>query len=181
MGDRRCRFADLRGPCARAAVLPPHAAAAPQDLGCCARQRCVGPGERGRPIALADAANNCCTTQTALLDPEDLTWTPIGTGKFDTNNEEGWTLLSNGKVLTVDAYVPINIPYEPTGTNSEIFAPDSGVWQSAGSTVSQLWDSWLLCGELSQEPKNGPTFEVGRGRARAALGRDCADSQQHCV
>lgn len=104
---------------------------------------------------------NCCTDQAALLNPRDLTWTPIGTGKFDTNNEEGWTLLPSGKVLTVDAYVPINIPYEPTGTGSEIFDPSSGVWTSAGSTKSQLWDSWLLCGELAQEPTNGPTFEVG--------------------
>ena len=104
---------------------------------------------------------NCCTPQAALFNPRDLSWTPIGTGKFDTNNEEGWTLLPGGRVLTVDAYVPINMPYEPTGTNSEIFDRTSGAWRSAGSTVSQLWDSWLLCGELSQEPANGPTFEVG--------------------
>jgi len=104
---------------------------------------------------------NCCTVQAALLDPKTLTWTPFGTGKFDTNNEEGWTLLPNGKVLAVDAYVPVNIPYEPAGTNSEILDPATGVWQSAGSTISQLWDSWLLCGELSQEPNAGPTFELG--------------------
>jgi hypothetical protein len=109
---------------------------------------------------------NCCTVQSALLDPQRLTWTPVGTGKFDTNNEEGWTLLANGDVLTVDAYVPITIPYEPTGTNSEIFTPASGTWQSAGSTHAQLWDSWLNCGELSQEPKAGPTFEVGPGVLR---------------
>ncbi|HEY0766437.1 MAG TPA: kelch repeat-containing protein, partial [Steroidobacteraceae bacterium] len=46
---------------------------------------------------------NCCTVQAALLDPRELTWTPTGTGKFDTNNEEGWTLLPSGNVLTVDA------------------------------------------------------------------------------
>jgi hypothetical protein len=114
-------------------------------------------------VVLSDGTfmlGNCCTTQAALLNPKDLTWTPVGTGKFDTNNEEGWTLLPSGRVLTVDAYVPIDIPYEPAGTNSEIFDPRSGVWQSAGSTISQLWDSWLQCGELSN-PKNGPTFEVG--------------------
>jgi hypothetical protein len=104
---------------------------------------------------------NCCTTEAALFNQRDLTWTPIGTGKFDTNNEEGWTLLPNGKVLTVDAYVPINIPYDPTGTNSEIFDPASGTWQNAGSTIAQLWDSWLNCGQMSQEPKNGPSFELG--------------------
>jgi hypothetical protein len=105
--------------------------------------------------------SNCCTTDAALLDAKTLTWTPTGSGKFDVNNEEGWTLLPNGEVLTVDAYVPINIPYEPTGTNSEIYNPKTGSWSSAGSTIQQLWDSWLTCGEMSQEPMNGPTFEVG--------------------
>lgn len=104
---------------------------------------------------------NCCTTEAALLNPRNLTWTPIGTGKFDSNNEEGWTLLPGGKVLTVDGYVPINIPYLPAGTNSEIFNPASGVWQSAGTTISQLWDSWENCGQLSLEPNFGPSFEVG--------------------
>jgi hypothetical protein len=68
---------------------------------------------------------NCCTTEAALLDAKTLTWTPVGTGKADINDEEGWTLLSSGKVLTVDAF---------TGTNSELFDPVSGVWSSAGST-----------------------------------------------
>jgi hypothetical protein len=105
---------------------------------------------------------NCCTRQAAWLDPNTLTWKRVGKGKFDINNEEGWTLLPNGTVLTVDAYVPTKtFPYDPTGTNSEIFDPATRQWQSAGSTISQMWDSWLLCGELSQEPKNGPTFEVG--------------------
>jgi hypothetical protein len=104
---------------------------------------------------------NCCTVQAALLEPATLTWKSTGSGKFDTNNEEGWTLLPNRQVLTVDAYVPINIPYIPTGTNSEIYVPASGKWHSAGSTIVQLWDSWLTCGELSGEPNAGPTFELG--------------------
>ena len=45
---------------------------------------------------------NCCNNQQALLDPNKLTWTITGTGKLDNNSEEGWTLLPNGKVLTVD-------------------------------------------------------------------------------
>ena len=48
---------------------------------------------------------NCCTTEQALLDARTLTWTPTGQGKLTVNDEEGWTLLPNGKVLTVDAYV----------------------------------------------------------------------------
>ena len=99
---------------------------------------------------------NCCTNQAALLNASTLTWTPTGSGKYDPNDEEGWTLLPNKKVLTVDAYVPIPpFPFIPTGTNSEIYNPASGKWKSAGSTIVQLWDSWLECGETF------PTFEVG--------------------
>ncbi len=81
---------------------------------------------------------NCCTQQQAILDPTTLTWTPTGSGKFDENDEEGWTLLPGGKVLTVDAYVN---NYDPNGTNSELYDPSTGSWSSAGSTVVQLWDS----------------------------------------
>jgi len=74
---------------------------------------------------------NCCTAEDALLDPKLLTWTPVGSGKADINDEEGWTLLPDGRVLTVDA---------GNGTNSEIFDSATGVWSSAGSTVVALAD-----------------------------------------
>ncbi len=100
---------------------------------------------------------NCCSTQTALLNAKTLTWTATGTGKYDVNDEEGWTLLPNKQVLTVDAYVPIPpFPYQPSGTNSEIYNPASGKWHSAGSTVVQLWDSAADCGG-----KNVASFELG--------------------
>ena len=81
---------------------------------------------------------NCCTKQQALFNPANLTWTAVGKGKFDINDEEGWTLLPNGKLLTVDAYV---FQYDATGTNSEIYNPSTATWTSAGSTIMQLWDS----------------------------------------
>jgi len=86
---------------------------------------------------------DCCTPQAALLDPVSLTWRPTGTGKFDINDEEGWTLLPSGKVLTVDAYV---FAYDPAGTGSEIYNPRAGAWTSAGNTPVQLWDSAAACG-----------------------------------
>ncbi len=86
-------------------------------------------------VVLSDGTfmlGNCCTSQAALLNPKDLTWTSIGTGKFDTNNEEGWTLLPNNRVRsTVDAYSPIGISFESDGHNSEIFDPPPAVAQSA--------------------------------------------------
>lgn len=111
-------------------------------------------------VVLADGTYmqaNCCTMQTALLNASDLTWTPTGAGKFDPNDEEGWTLLPSGRVLTVDAYVPIvGFTYDPNGTNSELYNPRTGKWKSAGSTVVQLFDSAAQCGGL-----NNATLEVG--------------------
>jgi len=109
---------------------------------------------------------DCCTKQQALLDAKTLTWTPTGAGKYDINDEEGWNLLPNGAVLTVDAYVPVGFPYIPTGTNSELYDYRTGTWHSAGSTIVQLWDSGLTCGELAAAPPT-PTFEVGPAVLRA--------------
>jgi hypothetical protein len=105
---------------------------------------------------------NCCTKQAALLDVKTLTWTATGTGKFDPNDGEGWTLLPNGKVLAVDAYVPIApFPYQPKGKNSELYDPETGSWTSAGSTVVQLWDSAAKCGR-----EKVASFELGPGVLR---------------
>src|SRR5215469_13933702 len=101
---------------------------------------------------------NCCTDQAALLNLSNFTWTSTGSGKFDVNDEEGWTLLPNNKVLTVDAYV---FQYDARGTNSEIYDPLTGSWSTAGSTIVQLWDSALHCGG-----KNHASFEVGPGVLR---------------
>src|SRR5271169_4772391 len=99
---------------------------------------------------------SCCdqAPKWAYLDPATLTWTNYqGNGKFDVFDEEGWNLLPNGKVLTVDAYV---FAYNPTGTNSEVYNPKTGSWTSAGSTIVQIWDSAAACGGESEA-----TFEVG--------------------
>src|SRR5260370_37758697 len=79
---------------------------------------------------------NCCTTQQALLNATDLTWTSTGTGKFDINDEEGWTLLPSGNILTVDAYVFTGT----CGTGSELYNPSTGSWASAGHSPVQLSD-----------------------------------------
>jgi hypothetical protein len=91
---------------------------------------------------------NCCTTETALFNAKKLTWTATGAGKATINDEEGWTLLPDGRVLTVDAYVG---SYLATGTNSEIYDPSTGVWSSAGSTLVQLWDSYPDANRASYE------------------------------
>jgi hypothetical protein len=77
-------------------------------------------------------ADRSGTTQQALLDATTLTWTPTGTGKADANFEEGWTLLPDGSVLTVD----VNRLTNPT--SAERYNPTTGTWASAGTTVVQL-------------------------------------------
>jgi hypothetical protein len=97
---------------------------------------------------------SCCDQppKWAYLNPTTLTWTNFqGNGKFDIFDEEGWTQLPGGKILTVDAYV---FQYNASGMNSELYDPSTHSWTSAGSTVVQLWDSG--CGNQSTA-----SFEVG--------------------
>jgi hypothetical protein len=98
------------------------------------------------PIPIGDAASvvlpngtfmlaNCCGNEAALLNTKTLTWTQTGTGKADGNyDEEGFTLLPNGKVLTVDTNNTSNL------TNSELYNPATGMWTGAGSTIVKLDD-----------------------------------------
>jgi len=94
--------------------------------------------------------------ESALLDAKTLTWTIVpGVGKADANDEEGWTLLPNGDVLTVDTY--LGVPYDATGRNSELYDPSTKTWSSAGDTGVQLWDSRAGCPKQS----GGPSHEIG--------------------
>jgi len=79
--------------------------------------------------------SNSQNRDTALLDASKLTWTDTGAGKFDSNNEENWTLLPNGNVLTVDAYNDLR----PTcASRSEAYVPSSGRWVAGGNTLVLL-------------------------------------------
>jgi hypothetical protein len=88
----------------------------------------------------------------ALLNPFNHTWTATGTGKFDAYNEEGFTLLPNGNVLTVDAYTDVT----PCARNTEVYNPATGAWTSAGNTPNILAD----CATANAEA-GSPTFEMG--------------------
>lgn len=98
----------------------------------------------------------CCRQTTDwLLDPSTLTWSATGAaGKADFNEEEGWTLLPNGTVLTVDTNNTNN------NTNSEIFDPSTGSWSSAGSTIVSLPNSGEEIGPHVLRP-DGTVFAFG--------------------
>ncbi|MEJ0045512.1 MAG: hypothetical protein WDN04_04760 [Rhodospirillales bacterium] len=71
------------------------------------------------------------STSEALLNAATLKWKATGAGKADGNGEEGWSLLPNGDLLTVDT---------TNGSNTEIYNPKTGAWASAGSTPVALID-----------------------------------------
>ena len=138
-------------------LYPPRAVFAPHPIGDAAS------------VVLPDGrfmVQDKMSRQAAILDLTALTWTETGTAtKADLNDEEGWTLLPNGKVLTVDCYTDVafgltpDYPADPT--HSELYDPDTGVWVSAGSTVNTLTDPRLYeTGPAVLRP-DGTVFAVG--------------------
>jgi hypothetical protein len=73
-------------------------------------------------------SNGSFTVDDALLNAKTLTWKVIpATGKVDPNDEEGWTLEPNGKLLTIDTWAP---------GNTELFSPNTDTWSFAGDTAA---------------------------------------------
>lgn len=106
---------------------------------------------------------NCCSTDEAILtlNPTTLqaTWTATGTGKFDWNDEEGWTMLPSGDILTVDAYVDQSTCCK---LGYQLYSPSTGSWTTpSNNTVVNLVDPSSL--ELGPGPllPNGTVFYVG--------------------
>jgi len=98
---------------------------------------------------------DCCEgVNQAYFNPgPPISWTNLtNTGKVDRFDEEGWGLLPNGDILTVDA---IDAP------NSEVFNPATKKWTSAGSTIVRLEDpSSQEVGPLVLRP-DGTVFAAG--------------------
>ena len=126
---------------------------------------------------------NCCGEQAALLDASSMTWTVLTTasgykGKFDSNNEEGWTLLPGftGGVLTIDTHAGT---LGNGSTNSEIYNTISETWTSAGSTVEQLWDSRNGCGVVGATHEIGPAVLRPDGTVFATGSNTCPSTAGH--
>jgi hypothetical protein len=85
--------------------------------------------------------------QQVNFDEATLTWTAVtGNEKADGFSEEGFALLPNGTVLTVDT---------EDGTNSEVYNTTTQTWSSAGSTIVALPNS----GNLGIVPEMGPLMQ----------------------
>jgi hypothetical protein len=99
---------------------------------------------------------DCCDAGSlqALFNALTLSWTATGSGKNDSNDEEGWTLLPNGEVLTVDDYVSTGgIPC--LANQSEIYNPATGNWSLGPNTSS---NPTIHLGDCSGQH---PSFEMG--------------------
>lgn len=75
----------------------------------------------------------------AYLNEAALTWTPVGTGKADICDEEGWTLLPDGTVLTVNVW-------DPPG--AQVYTKSTGAWTNTLPLPVVLTDG-------------SPNFEIG--------------------
>ena len=106
-------------------------------------------------------------TKMAELDPHTLTWTPLAsTGKSDWFAEEGFSLLPNGTVVTVDV---LNSP------NSEHYDRTTQTWIQDGSTQALLmgppevgclsgqWGTYCPPGEVGPQVlrPDGTVFATG--------------------
>jgi hypothetical protein len=120
---------------------------------------------------------NTCLTQPdpvvdqALLNARTLTWRVIpGTGKEEPNDEEGWTLLPNGQVLTLDVWEGIG--------GTQVFNPATDTWLFAGDTAVggdpvNLWPV-VEIGPQAELP-GGNVFVVGAGTSTQQPPTPCTD------
>ena len=143
LGPRAC---DCR--CPGAAVAPPAGWATIGDA-----ESLVLPNGT---FLLADSQ----TTKQATFNAQTLAWTAVGIGQNGINDEQGWTLLPNGTVLTVDANA---------GTGQyEILDPSTFTWTTqAGTTGASLIGPGSEIGPAVLLP-DGRVFQVG-GSANTAV------------
>jgi hypothetical protein len=78
---------------------------------------------------------DCCGTNEAIasISGTTVTWTSTGAGKGDDNEDEGWTNLPNGDLLTVDVW-NVGSHYN----DYEIYDTATGTWSTAGKTPDLL-------------------------------------------
>jgi hypothetical protein len=125
---------------------------------------------------LQQACNTCLTNpdlsvQDAYLNAKTLTWHVIqGTGKNDPNDEEGWTLLPSGQLLTVDTWAP---------GNTQLYNPATRSWRFNGNTAvtGNPLNPWPVVEIGPQvEMPGGNVFVVGAGSSTQEIPTPCTDN-----
>ena len=109
----------------------------------------------------------CCNQPAAdaIFNPTKLTWTSTGAPTAGDNyqDEQGYELLPNGNVLTVDIWTNANNGGNAP-TNAEQYSPKTAAWSSAGNTPVSLVDPYA-CGnyEIGPAVTRGDGTVVGFG------------------
>ena len=87
--------------------------------------------------------SGCCANPSvdALLNPTALTWTSTGAPN-GYQNEQGYTLLPNGKVMTIDVWDP---------PKAQQYDPATGTWTGIASTPISLIDP-VVCNSFEIGP-----------------------------
>ncbi len=98
-----------------------------------------------------------------VLEWPNLTWTITGSGKADSNGEEGWTLLPDGDVLTADITLHRGSP-----TPAEIYSSGAGTWSATGTALNVLADPAALEIGPAVVLPTGNVFQVGANSCGAA-------------
>jgi hypothetical protein len=83
--------------------------------------------------------SNCCTAQNAIFNGPN-SWTATGSVHQPSNDESGFTLLTNDKVLTVDTKFDPTCP-NSFGTNKGSEFYSAGIWFCAALTPVQLYNA----------------------------------------
>jgi hypothetical protein len=80
--------------------------------------------------------SNCCTPQNALFNGPN-SWTATGSVNQSSNDESGFTLLTNDLVLTVDTKQSSNCG---TSQGSELYNQSTGIWSCGATLPAQLYN-----------------------------------------
>jgi YD repeat-containing protein len=93
----------------------------------------------------------------AVLDPATLSWSIVSaTGKIDGfNSEEGWILLPDGSVFTLD------VKNAPSSERFFLTGPATGVWKSSGTSLQNLATSPSPPEQVPGCPPYTPPGEIG--------------------
>lgn len=115
---------------------------------------------------------NCCGKQNAIYNGPN-SWITTGSVIQSSNDESGFTLLPNNKILTVDAKTNRTCATSPKG-GAELYTITNsttgvGSWACTGSTPVQLWtrsDEELGAAVLMY---NGKVFQTGGNVVATAI------------
>ena len=106
--------------------------------------------------------------QTAVWDPANSSWVAAGTAfgaqantKTGDCNEETWTLLPDGSVLTVNTKVPSAGPWSNTPTSAERYLPLTDVWQQTNPLPDVLTLTTVSDNSVNPPIVNAGVFEIG--------------------